>query len=447
MALLVLDTAFFLLEIIIGYAVHSLALVADAFHMLNDMFSLVVALWAVRVAKSRGADAKYTYGWQRAEILGALINGVFLVALCLTIFLEAIQRFLDPPVISNPVLILVVGSAGLVSNIIGLLLFHEHDHGHGHGHSHGGGGGGGDIGHSHVHSHAPGALEALIEEERARPHHNTATYGTSPIHSRGSPQSVTEALPETVVQDIADERTRLLGEACNPAMRPRSQSALSATHSNHYHHLNKLAANSSSPAKKKRSLNMEGVFLHVLGDALGNIGVIITALMIWKTDFSWKYYLDPAISLVITCIILTTAIPLCRRASAILLQAVPQSVDAEEVKADLSSLPGVVDVHDLHIWILAEDLYISTLHVSVACDEDEFMHLAQKINACLHGHGIHSNTIQPEFISRTEASYRSASSSDGEGTSPRCAHPCLKPTGGLHASSSRPDLLDNSSNP
>jgi Cation efflux family len=83
----------------------------------------------------------YTYGWHRAEILAALINGVFLLALCFSIFLEAIQRFFDIHglsdyqniafmktdlclEISNPRLIIIVGSLGLASNIFGLFLFH-----------------------------------------------------------------------------------------------------------------------------------------------------------------------------------------------------------------------------------------------------------------------------------------------------------------------------------
>ena len=60
--LLVIDTVFFFLEIIVGYAVHSLALVADSFHMLNDVFSLIVALYAIRLAKSKTNNSKYTYG-------------------------------------------------------------------------------------------------------------------------------------------------------------------------------------------------------------------------------------------------------------------------------------------------------------------------------------------------------------------------------------------------
>lgn len=76
--------------------------------------------------------------WQRAETLGALVNGVFLVALCLSIFLEAIQRLVEPQEVKNPKFVCIVGCLGLLSNIIGLALFHDHSHGHGgHGHSHG----------------------------------------------------------------------------------------------------------------------------------------------------------------------------------------------------------------------------------------------------------------------------------------------------------------------
>lgn len=89
----------------------------------SDVLSLIVALYTIRLATSPSSSAN-SYGWQRAEILGALINGVFLVALCVSIGLEAIGRIVSPPEISNPKLIVVVGSLGLLSNIVGLFLFH-----------------------------------------------------------------------------------------------------------------------------------------------------------------------------------------------------------------------------------------------------------------------------------------------------------------------------------
>ncbi|ODQ67659.1 cation efflux protein [Nadsonia fulvescens var. elongata DSM 6958] len=365
--LLALDISFFLLEAIVGYTVHSLALVADSFHMLNDVFSLIIALWAVKVSKARGPDSKYTYGWQRAEILGALVNAVFLLALCFTIFLEAIQRFFEPQVINNPILVLGVGCAGLASNIVGLVLFHDHSHG---GHSHGG--------HSHGgHSHGSHSHEGHAHDDHAHDHAHNNTHDHDHSHA-----DLEAAIPT--------ENTSLLTTAVSGSHH-RSISDASITHVDHYH------SKPKEVAKPTKSLNMEGVWIHVLGDALGNIGVIATALFIWKTDYTWRYLADPLVSLLITVIIFTSALGLFKRTSAILLQAVPQSVDAEEVKEDIASLAGIQEIHDLHIWILKEDLFIATLHVGVSVDPAEFMALAAKIRMCLNGHGISSVTIQPEF--------------------------------------------------
>lgn len=320
-----------------------------------------MALWAVKVAKSRGVDHQFTYGWQRAEILGALVNGVFLVALCLSIFLEAIQRFVEPQVVTNPKLILVVGCLGLTSNLVGLVLFHEHGHSHGHSHSpsledeeHG-------HGHGHSHNHNDAA---------------TLTGEQTPLLTAPSVQYVNDSLAE----GSSDTNTE------------------DSEHANHFHSQPKIKAG------KTKSLNMEGVFLHVLGDALGNIGVIATALFIWLTDYEWRFYMDPVISLVITVIIFSSALPLCKRAGSILLQGAPASINAEQAKQDILSLNGVVEIHDFHIWILKEDMYIATLHVSVCVDEDEFMNLIPKVQKCLREHGVHSITVQPEFLSHDQHS-------------------------------------------
>ncbi|GMM37170.1 Zn(2+) transporter [Saccharomycopsis crataegensis] len=369
--LLVIDTVFCLIEAITGYAVHSLALVADSFHMLNDIFSLVVALWAVRVAKNRGADAKYTYGWQRAEILGALINAVFLLALCITIFIEAIQRFITPEVITNPQLILWVGVAGLTSNFIGLFLFHDIGHG-GHSHSHGGDsfGENEEEGAGHYHDHAG------YHDDESHSHSHGGHYDEeAAIHT------IEPVLPEDVV---AHE-----------------------LHKSHNHETQKKLKN----GQDGHSLNMRGVFLHVLGDALGNIGVIVSALLIWKTDYTWRFYFDPAISLFITAIIFSTALPLCRSASKILLQATPSTISADHVQEDVLAIPGVVAVHDLHIWNLTEQISIASLHAELNVAPDSFTKVVDDIRTCLHAYGVQSVTVQPEFIDPANSSISDSQSS------------------------------------
>ncbi|RKP31422.1 hypothetical protein METBISCDRAFT_22446 [Metschnikowia bicuspidata] len=365
-SLLVLDTVFFLLEAIVGYTVGSLALVADSFHMLNDIISLFIALWAVKVKTSKPADGKYTYGWQRAEIIGALINAVFLLALCFTIVIEAIQRFFIAPEVSNPKLILIVATAGLLSNGVGLVLFHEHGHSHG---------------HSHGPSHSHG------DEHSHRTDDETQINSESYMLKNGCSHRISQYMPINVVGRI-DESSNLL---------PKNNQAKT----------------------KAKSMNTESMFLHVLGDALGNIGVIITALFIWKTDYTWRFYSDPVISLVITMIIFSSALPLCRKSSKILLQATPHYLDLNRIVEEIVLIPSIKSVHDFHVWNLDEDFLVASLHLEM----NETSHIsvvesdanAGQINKCafietvaqvrliLHNYKINSVTIQPEFLAKEYA--------------------------------------------
>ncbi|KZF25311.1 cation efflux protein [Xylona heveae TC161] len=499
--LLGIDTAFFLLEITVGYTVHSLALIADAFHMLNDVISLLVGLWAVKIA-NRKSNRMYTYGWQRAETLGALVNGVFLVALCLTIFLEAIQRFFEPQEISNPKLVLIVGCAGLASNILGLALFHDHGHAHGghdeHGDSHGEHNGlaaaeegrngahiesdestqvadeSGNVADVLPHAQVAGwprtqdgdsgrersfsgtgsgptvrnsdetgsTLPGSMYRTRSGSHRRTGRSGRGswsrapateddirvhPAEFRSEIQRTARELDmETPTESECDEAAEDSAQATESS--PLLQGTKSAKPSKHgiqdgqasWH----VGHKHTKPKPEKsgghsHDLNMKGVFLHVLGDALGNVGVIASALFIWLTTFSWRYYFDPLISLVITCIILGSAIPLCKAASRILLQAVPAGIDVEEIKHDIEQLPGIVSCHHVHVWQLSYTKLIASLHVQVDYDvksegSEKYMDIARAIRTCLHEYGIHSSTIQPEFLNSEHGMAQGRS--DGNGT-------------------------------
>ncbi|CAO3609753.1 unnamed protein product [Cunninghamella echinulata] len=307
--MMVFTTAFFIAEIVVGYYVSSLALVADSFHMLNDLISLIIAFGAIRLAdKTEINQSKYTYGWQRAEILGALLNGVFLLALCFTILMEAIERFVRMEPTTNPMLVLIVGCSGLAFNIIGLFLFHEHGHGHG---------------HEHHHESSSSSSSASHIEKQDNDHH-------------------------------------------------------------HHHH-------------EGGHLNMKGIFLHVLGDALGNVGVIVSALVIWLTPYDWRFYMDPAMSLLISIIIFMSALPLVKKTSYILLQGVPSSINLDQIRKSLEEIPDVYSVHELHIWQLSDTKIVASLHVLLLSD-DNYMELSNRMRQKLHEFGVHSSTIQPEYL-------------------------------------------------
>lgn len=123
--MLVLTAAFFVAELVSGYVGNSIALLSDSFNMLSDLLSLCVGLSAGRLARRAPRGPRASYGYARAEALGALSNAVFLAALCFTIFVEALLRLVRPERIDDPELVLIVGALGLAVNVLGLLVFQD----------------------------------------------------------------------------------------------------------------------------------------------------------------------------------------------------------------------------------------------------------------------------------------------------------------------------------
>jgi zinc transporter 1 len=117
-----LTFCFFLTEVVVGHLTKSNAIVADSFHIFGDLISLVIGLISVRMSK-RQSSLKNTFGWARAEVLGASINAVFLLALCFTILLNSITSFFDPQPLEKIDLILGIGAGSLALNIVSMTLF------------------------------------------------------------------------------------------------------------------------------------------------------------------------------------------------------------------------------------------------------------------------------------------------------------------------------------
>lgn len=148
--MLTLTLIFAICEMIFGFSNNSLSLIADSFHMFSDSAALIIAIIAIRLALRPETDSEaHTFGWKRAEVIGALINGVYLASVCAYIILEAIVKLIEPEEMKNPWQIFIVGVVGLAINVVGVGLFfshrslalhsgHAHSHGHGHGHSHNG---------------------------------------------------------------------------------------------------------------------------------------------------------------------------------------------------------------------------------------------------------------------------------------------------------------------
>ena len=115
---MVLAAAFMVAEIFGGLVANSLALLADAGHMLSDVAALALSLFAIWIAR-RPPSSRKTYGYYRAEILAAMVNGATLIAISIYVFIEAYQRIGAPPEVQGP-LMLAIASGGLAVNLFGL---------------------------------------------------------------------------------------------------------------------------------------------------------------------------------------------------------------------------------------------------------------------------------------------------------------------------------------
>ena len=118
-----LNAVFTAIEFIYGFIHNSLALIADATHNLSDVASLIISLIGLKLTK-KAATKLYTYGYKKASILASLINAVLLVAVVVNIFIEAIERFTDPPEVSGSIII-IVALIGVFINTISAFLFYK----------------------------------------------------------------------------------------------------------------------------------------------------------------------------------------------------------------------------------------------------------------------------------------------------------------------------------
>ncbi|KAL7732299.1 hypothetical protein ACLKA6_018525 [Drosophila palustris] len=349
-----LTAFFFFVEIIVGYVTNSMALVADSFHMLGDIAALVISFLSVKMSPKKWS--KNTFGWARAEVLGALVNAVFLVALCFSITIEACKRFIEKEQIHKTELLLVVGVLGLIVNLIGLGLLYEHG-GH-HGHSHGG--------------------------------------GLTRNHSRLTELANMDEGHDDEQQDYAFEK----------------QKEKPVKKSSHGH--------SHDPGQ----MNMRGAFLHVLSDALGSVIVIISALVVAYTEWEYRLYIDPALSIVLVALILHSVWPLLRESALILLQTVPTHIQVDAIqKRLLEKVDGVLAVHEFHVWQLAGDRIIASAHIRCR-NLSEYMKIAEKVKEFFHNEGIHSTTIQPEFSEIEGCNMSDGTSSINMSGSDCCALDC-----------------------
>eukprot|EP00484_Ammonia_sp_Unknown_P001210 CAMPEP_0197023142 /NCGR_PEP_ID=MMETSP1384-20130603/3929_1 /TAXON_ID=29189 /ORGANISM="Ammonia sp." /LENGTH=516 /DNA_ID=CAMNT_0042451327 /DNA_START=60 /DNA_END=1610 /DNA_ORIENTATION=+ len=377
LSMAVLTSTMMFAEIVTGIATGSLTLLSDALHMLSDLIALIIGFSANRMANGEATQNSFdhTMVYMRYEIVGALINGTILMTSCLIMAIEAIQRILfHHEGIENVDFVLIVGGLGLFINIIGLCIFGHHGHDHSH--------------HDHDHTQ----------------------------------------LSSTHSDDMLDENVPSLHlpSPQKNAMKRQLHQHHEHNHSCSHHHQHehelvdeeKQADNDSqviSTHGHEENLNVHGVFLHILGDLLGSVAVMISAVIIKFTDGWWTLYIDPVCTLLIVSLISRSAWPLVKRSANILLDKSPFTADIiHAIERELTDIPGVLNMHELHCWQVKTGYFMATVHLIIdpnwkdndhtdeyCQNECDLLHdkmtIIDRAKAILHRYGIHSSIVQSEF--------------------------------------------------
>jgi cobalt-zinc-cadmium efflux system protein len=259
----------FVLQLTVGLATSSLALLADSAHVFTDVFGVALAAVAIVVARRSGRGHGRTFGLYRSEVLAALVNAALLFGVAGWVLYEAVGRFGAPPEVPGwPVTI--VAAVGLVMNVVAFLMLRD------------------------------GARE---------------------------------------------------------------------------------------------SLNVRGAYLEVMADMIGSIGVLVSGLLM--VFFGWRYA-DPVIGVGIGLFVLPRAWRLGRSALRILFQHAPEGVDVRQMTADLTKLPGVSEVHDLHVWTLTSGMEVVSAHLTMVDGADQADVLVAAQSLLAGSYHIEHATLQVE---------------------------------------------------
>ncbi|WP_437875859.1 cation diffusion facilitator family transporter [Sorangium sp. So ce513] len=264
-----LTTSFLLVEAAVGWWSKSLALLADAGHMLADAAALGLAIIAQRIAAQARTRAR-TYGFRRAEVLAAFANGIALGLTAIWIFIEAAHRWREPQAVHAEALT-ATAAVGLVVNVVSALLLSTGEHGH--------------------------------------------------------------------------------------------------------------------------NINTRAALAHVLSDALGSVGAIVAGVLILA--FGWTRA-DSVISAAIGALVLWGGWRLVRDTSRVLMEGSPIEIDLADVEGTIRSVPGVVDLHDLHVWSISDGFNVLTVHVVLAKGHHGTDVAAAVARRLREQHALDHCTIQPE---------------------------------------------------
>ncbi|KAM9418941.1 proton-coupled zinc antiporter SLC30A8-like isoform 1-T1 [Salvelinus alpinus] len=334
-------------EILGGYFAGSLAVMTDAAHLLVDFASFIISLVSLWLS-SRPATRTLSYGWHRAEILGALLSVVTIWLVTGVLVYLAVQRLIRDNYEIEGTIMLITSGCAVLANIIMAFTLHQSGHGHshgglssGHGHSHGNN----DKG-NHGHSHAVGDRHG---------HSNKSNHS----HGNGNQENHSHGNGNVEQHGGVD-----------------------------------IQRNELSESQPQANASVRAAFVHVVGDLLQSISVLVSAIIIF---FKPEYKIaDPICTFLFSIFVLGTTITILKDILIVLMEGTPAGVKHGEVRDRLLAVKGVKSVHSLHIWALTMNQTVLSAHVAIDDLVDAQPVLREMTQTCFSNYNFHSVTIQLE---------------------------------------------------
>ncbi|KAH6936850.1 hypothetical protein HPB50_023729 [Hyalomma asiaticum] len=334
-AALVLSGLFFLAEIVVSHVTHSLVLLIYAYQMLYNVLALIC----------QERTLKNTFGWARVEVLGTLVNMLFLMALCFAISVAAVQTIVHASHENTephyPMLLLCFGILGLAVDIVCYIV----------------------IGGTRVRR---GCNLRIV--------HGTEVQVNFVVGTESGTEEEEDQVPLPCQMQLPDE--------------PSNKQALLPTHAHPHHAL--------SDGRSWRSCLLEA--MRTCGGCLLVVGC---ACAVHFGTGALPRYVDPVLAVVAVVILICTSYPRIKESGLILLQNVPHNIDiATMQKRIMNEFPSILNVHEFHLWQLTNTHLIATVHI-VFGSPAVYASVADRLNRYLHELGIASTTVQPEFCQET----------------------------------------------
>ncbi|KAL4497071.1 hypothetical protein ABPG72_002227 [Tetrahymena utriculariae] len=502
---------FLIIEVVGGVLSGSLAILSDAAHMFSDLSGFFISIFSVWIGQ-RPASSKLSYGYHRAEVIGAMASIVLIWGLTILLLYEATHRVITKEAVNEPLYMLITAGFGLFCNIVMAKVLHSApghshhgcSHGHSHGHSH-------DHHHSHDHDHDHDHHhdhdhDHDHDHNHDNKHHSHDHSHKSKKNQKNKGSSKCSSHDDNSNKFDSDQQNNQQAGNCQTQEDKKSKNnesnQITKQHShdhehehNHDHdhdhdhkhshenkednkynkkkhgHSNNCSHQHSDEENKvieknqkdqydsntniivdktvnsnvlninaesylmntennvenegsivntknkqnkksknlsvisaKENYNLRAAMIHVIGDIIQSIGVLIAALLIYflggRDGFNYWHLADPICTYIFSILVLFTTVPVCRDCIRVLMEGSPKEINIQDFKEQLQSLEFVQEIHDLHIWSLSKGKPSMTCHMFVSQNPKKV--LKESTRLCRQN-GIYHSTIQIEEYSQKGA--------------------------------------------